>query len=96
MWFALSFPGKSFTFLELIVRLIIDLVPMTRTPSSLFSVLYPALREKWPGDSSHYILPSILGASQRWKERPTTVQLTETARFHVGYCILCLFHLLIT
>lgn len=55
MWLALSFPGKSLTFLEVILRLIIYLVPMTRAPSSLFSGLYLGLRVAgWqpPGSTS--------------------------------------------
>lgn len=55
MWLALSFPGKSLTFLEFILRLIIYLVPMTRAPSSLFSGLYLGLRVAgWqpPGSTS--------------------------------------------
>lgn len=77
MWFALSFPGKSLAFLELIFRLIIYFVPMTRTLSNLFSGLYLALREKGQGGGPQHILPSILGASQRWKKRNNTVQFTE-------------------
>lgn len=50
---------------------------MTRTLSSLFPGLYTALREKQLGNSPQHILPSILGASQKWKERPNTVQFTE-------------------
>lgn len=92
MWFALSFPGKSSTFLELIFRLIIYLVPVTRTPSSLFSGLYLALREKWLRDSPQHILLSILGASQRWKERQDCA-VHWTSWFLMGYCVFCLFHL---
>lgn len=52
-------------------------IPKTRIPSNIFTGPYLALRVEWQGHRPQHILLSILGAAQRWKERPNPVRFTQ-------------------